>query len=242
MMALCCTIGSLDWPAMTDNSRSDQRRVVPVPAMCRALHAVFTADPVEPVADIEAPPASLLRRFGADDDTVRRLERRRFGQLFATEAAPGAMTRALAETRAAALAAATASDGIVVDLGIPRIVTRPADDRAAASWVAADLADGVLRTRGLTAFGLPEVHIEPGDDQTSMVLAVLTGLVHRLLAEWPRHDPVGPAAVTLRDIAEGYGDADTASAPTTPALDLLIAYADDALTVTLLDDPAVLFT
>ncbi len=73
-----------------------------------------------------------------------------------------------------------------------------------------------------------------------MYSAVLAGLVHRLLAEWPANDPVGGATVTLRDIAYGLGDAQAATTPKGRSIDVDIAYDpdDEVLVVTLDGDPA----
>lgn len=126
----------------------------------------------------------------------------------------------MAEVRRDELQLAAAHDGVVVDLLIPRIVTDGPDQAAAtvaAQWVAMDLEDNVLHSRGLDAFGLPEFSIAVASpEQTSMLLAIAMGLAQRLITEWPEQDPVGPAGVTLRDIALAYGDSDAASAPTSP--------------------------
>ena len=77
-----------------------------------------------------------------------------------------------------------------------------------------DLDDGLLRTDGLAQFGLPEVTVADVDPAThAMTDAVVAGLAHRLIAEWPSNDPVGPATVTLRDIAFGLGDAEASRTP-----------------------------
>jgi hypothetical protein len=94
---------------------------------------------------------------------------------------------------------------------------------------------------GLTAFGLPEVAVE-GVDPTghAMFGAVLAGLVHRLIAEWPANDPVGTATITLRDIAYGLGDPGAAETPKDRSVELSIDYDPDEgrLVVRLLADPA----
>jgi len=77
-----------------------------------------------------------------------------------------------------------------------------------------------------------------------MVDAVIAGLAHRLIAEWPENDPVGPATVTLRDIAYGLGDLEAVTTPKDRAIDLVIDYdpGPHRLVVQLLQDPAeVLF-
>lgn len=220
-------------------------RIVPVPQAARSLHAVFTADPIEPVADLAAPPASLLRRFGASDDDLTALSRRDQPHVFVLDAPLGTrlntVAEQLADTRRAALAFADEHDGVVVDMLVPRIVGPTQTDPTVAShWVALDLDAGHLRSRGLEAFGLPELRAEAEDGaRTGMILAVAMGLAQRLITEWPEHDPVGPAAVTLHDIALGFADPEPA--PREPALDLMIDYTDGALVVTLVDDPTTLF-
>ena len=75
-------------------------------------------------------------------------------------------------------------------------------------------------------------------DGHAMFSAVLAGLVHRLIAEWPDHDPVGRATVTLRDIAYGLGDPDAAQTPNDRTIDVSIDYSSGQLVVHLLADPA----
>lgn len=214
---------------------------MPVPQAARSLHAVFTADPIEPVADLAAPPATLLRRFGASDDDLAALSRRDHAHVFVLDAPLKTVTEQLADTRRAALTFAAEHDGVVVDLLVPRIVSPTQIDPGVVShWIALDLDDGHLRSRGLEAFGLPELRTEVGDEaRTGMILAIATGLAQRLITEWPEHDPVGPAAVTLHDIALGFADPEPA--PREPALDVMIDYTDGALVVTLVDDPTILF-
>ena len=104
-----------------------------------------------------------------------------------------------------------------------------------------DLADGILRTDGLSQFGLPEVVVSEVDPEThAMTDAVIAGLAHRLIAEWPSNDPVGPATVTLRDIAFGLGDPDASRTPEGRAIDLLIDYeaGSHRLLVQLMSNPA----
>ncbi len=133
----------------------------------------------------------------------------------------------------------------------------------------AAVLDGVLLTDGLAQFGLPEVRLRtgpgggagpwaagrpgggagpwateetPADDPTlqGMVSAVLAGLVHRLIDEWPEHDPVGEATVTLRDVAFGLGDPQADVTPHDRGVRIRIDYVPDdhVLAVELLDDPA----
>ena len=115
----------------------------------------------------------------------------------------------------------------------------------ATQWYAVDyqaLSSGYVCTHGLDTFGLPEVVVEGVDErQHAMYTAVLAGLVHRLIWEWPAQDPVGRATVTLRDIAHGLGDSEAESTPTGRRVEVDISYdADDnRLGLRLLSDPAV---
>jgi len=235
---------------------------VPVPRSVRSLHAVFTRDAVEPVADVAAPPAVLLRRFGASDDALAAVERRPYARVFAVDTAPELAAGELVAARQSALQLAVDHDGIVIDLAVPRVIRAGEVDPAVAShWIALDLDDTHLLSRGLQSFGLPELRIETGEPppldavqpeaartdpapadppRTGMVLAVAMGLAQRLITEWPANDPVGPAAVTLHDIALGFADPEPA--PREPALDLMIDYVDGLLDVTFVDDPATLFS
>jgi hypothetical protein len=108
-----------------------------------------------------------------------------------------------------------------------------------------DLSEGRIRTDGLAQFGLPEVAVSDVDPEThAMTDAVIAGLAHRLIAEWPTNDPVGPATVTLRDIAFGLGDEKASEIPEGRSIDVLIDYdpGPHQLQVQLMDDPAeVLF-
>ena len=135
----------------------------------------------------------------------------------------------------------------MIDLTIPRVVDERADDVSlshATQWFVVDydeLEEGRLRTLGLASFGLPEIVLDGVDAGAhAMFGAVLTGLVHRLIAEWPAHDPVGEATVTLRDIAYGLGDGAADQTPADRSVDVRIGYDQPAgqLTVRLLGDPA----
>lgn len=101
--------------------------------------------------------------------------------------------------------------------------------------------DGHIMTHGLDQFGLPELHsFGVPSEQKAMYDAVLTGIAYRLIGEWPALDPVGPATITLRDIAYGLGDPVAASTPDDRNIDVTLSYAEDEneLHVTLHDDPA----
>ncbi|HSI26600.1 MAG TPA: hypothetical protein VK948_04260, partial [Aeromicrobium sp.] len=142
-------------------------------------------------------------------------------------------------------------DGIVVELLPPRVLEFRPDQVSLAhaqQWYVLDyddVDDGILRTDGLSQFGLPEVMVVEVDlENRVMTDAVVAGLAHRLIAEWPKNDPVGPATVTLRDIAFGLGDLQASTTPRDRTIDLLIDYdpGPHRLVVQLLQDPAeVLF-
>ncbi|MGJ9422836.1 hypothetical protein [Aeromicrobium sp. CF3.5] len=131
---------------------------------------------------------------------------------------------------------ATEHDGVLVDLAVPRIVEDPAAAGAAA-WVAVDVDPIGLTTRGLEAFGLPELRVDGVEAaRAASTIAVLLGLSQRLISEWPAHDPVGPAAVTLHDIALAYDDQIDQTGPERSS-DLLIAFHDGELVLTVMGDP-----
>ena len=103
--------------------------------------------------------------------------------------------------------------------------------------------ESTTTTHGLARFGLPEIVVPDADpDALPMYDAVLTGIAQRVTEEWPDNDPVGPATITLRDVARGYGDAGAGGDdPTlTRRVDVTLAYdaGRDLLVVTLHDDPA----
>jgi hypothetical protein len=211
------------------------------------MYAVMTPEPLGTDDLIPPPSQDLLRRYGTSEVALRRL-RSRHHQLLLMRTAPlSDIAFVQRDTRLEALRLAHEHDGVVIDLAIPRAVEHAADAVSlahATQWYVVDyddLDDGLLRTLGLTSFGLPEVVVEGVDrDQHAMVGAVLAGLVHRLIAEWPAHDPVGEATVTLRDIAYGLGDAGAASTPADRSVDVSIAYdgGQERLVVRLLGDPA----
>ncbi len=223
---------------------ANNTRIVPVPDRCRTVHGVYSSTASTADAGIEAPPAVLLRHFGASEADLARLADRPHSRAVVTDVPVAEAADALLEARLRALDLA-GTDGVVVDLAVPRIVTHDAgaaDLSVAAQWVAFELDADRLRSRGLEAFGLPEMVVDVADPgSTAAVLAIVTGLAHRLIAEWPANDPVGPASVTLRDVARGFGDPAADDAPVVPALDLLVSYASGELLVTLLDDPTTLF-
>ena len=157
------------------------------------------------------------------------------------------MAEAVRDARIHALQLAAEHDGVVVELLPPRVLELTPEQVSLAhaqQWYVLDyddLDDGLLRTDGLSQFGLPEVTVVEVDRAThAMTDAVIAGLAHRLITEWPENDPVGPATVTLRDIAFGLGDPQAATTPKDRTLDLLITYdpGPHRLVVQLLQDPA----
>lgn len=211
------------------------------------MYAVMTVQSLGTDDLIPPPSPDLLRRYGTSETALRRL-RSRHSQLLLLRTAPiGDIAFVQRDTRIEALRLADEHDGVVIDLGIPRAVEGRAGEVSlahATQWYVVDyddLDDGVLRTVGLTSFGLPEVELEGVDRLThAMFGAVLAGLVHRLIAEWPAHDPVGGATVTLRDIAYGLGDASADRTPADRTIEVTIDYDPDRglLVVRLLSDPA----
>ena len=146
--------------------------------------------------------------------------------------------------RSRALRVAAEHDGLVIDTAVPRILHGDASHTPDAhEWFAFSHTDTSIRTHGLARFGLPEL----GNDQASSELlpmydAVLVGVAQRLIEEWPANDPIGPATITLRDIARGYGDAFTeGDDPTlTRSVNVSLRYdkGRQLLEVVLHDDPA----
>ncbi len=211
------------------------------------MYAVMTAEPLES-EDLIAPPSpELLRHYGSSEVAMRRLRSRPHQLLILRQTTLEDAAFAIRDARIDALLLAEENDGVVIDLSIPRAVELRSDEVSlahATQWYTVDyqeLSDGRFRTVGLRSFGLPEIVVEGVDESAhAMYSAVLAGLVHRLLAEWPANDPVGGATVTLRDIAYGLGDAQAATTPKGRSIDVDIAYdTDDQLLVVTFDgDPA----
>ena len=211
------------------------------------MYAVMTAVPLGE-DDLVAPPSpELLRRYGTSEAALARLVSRPHLTLLLHTSDVESAAFVQRDVRTDALRLARQHDGVVIDLGVPRVVEGDADDVSlahATQWYVVDYAEldaGQLTTVGLTAFGLPEVVVEDVDPSGhAMIGAVLAGLVHRLVAEWPANDPVGTATVTLRDIAYGLGDPGAATTPADRMIDVSIDYDPDAhrLVVRLLADPA----
>jgi len=211
------------------------------------MYAVMTTEPLETQDLIPPPSPELLRRYGTSEVALRRLRSRHQQHLLMRTASVDDVAFVQRDARVEALRLAEEHDGVVIDLAIPRVVEDRADDVSlshATQWFVIDhdeLDDGRLRTLGLTSFGLPEIVLDGVDpQQPAMAGAVVAGLVHRLIAEWPAHDPVGEATVTLRDIAYGLGDGAAAQTPADRSVDVSIGYDPQAerLTVRLLGDPA----
>lgn len=213
-------------------------RIVPVPDRCRSAHGVFTREPVDGSVDFPPPLGPLLKRFGAPEAALAQLEERPHARVFLTEVPLNDARRATVRSRHDAAAFAAEHDGVLVDLAVPRIVDAPTAEGAAA-WVAVDVDPEGLTTRGLEAFGLPELRLDGVEpDATAASIALVLGLAQRLLTEWPTHDPVGPATVTLHDIALAYDDTGGTAPDTDRSTDLLIAFYDGSLVITVLGDPA----
>ena len=222
-------------------------RPVPVPETCSASYALMTADALDHEDHLPMPNEALLRRYGTTDAALDLLRERPHQLLLHCQAPTEAMADAVRDCRIHALDLAAQHDGVVVELLPPRVLDLRPDEVSLAhaqQWYVLDyddLDDGLLRTDGLEQFGLPEVTIADVDPDThAMVDAVMAGLAHRLIAEWPSNDPVGPATVTLRDIAFGLGDAEASKTPEGRSIDLLIDYepGPHRLLVQLMDDPA----
>lgn len=222
-------------------------RPVPRATGTTVMYAVMTSAPLETEHFITLPSPELLRRYGSSDDALARLADRPHQLLLMRSSSVEDAAFAVRDLRIEALQLAEDNDGLVIDLVVPRTIEQLSNTVSlshATQWYVVDYArleQSQLRTVGLTSFGLPEIvvaDIDPG--QHAMVSAVLAGLVHRLIAEWPANDPVGDAAVTLRDIAYGLGDPEAAATPKERSIAVGIEYdpAADCLTVRLDGDPA----
>ncbi len=222
-------------------------RPVPVPETCRAHYAVLTEQPLDREDHVPLPSEPLLRAHGTSQLAAARVHRLPHQRVLHHEVPVADAADAAVRLRREALALAAEHGGQVLELLPPRVLEAPADAVSlahAAQWYVLDhaaLLDGTLLTDGLDQFGLPAVRVrDVADADRAMVSAVLAGLVHRLIAEWPGHDPVGEATVTLRDIAHGLGDAQADVTPVERGITVRIDYdADDhVLDVAVLQDPA----
>lgn len=220
---------------------------LPVPKVCAAIYAVMTPHPLEHEDHVAMPLDWLLRLRGSSDLGMQRLKKRPFQFLIRGESdTAGAGEMALA-TRIQALKLAEAHDGVAVDMLLPRVIEHSSAASSlthASQWFVFEYdadEDGHIMTHGLDQFGLPELHsfgVPP--EQKAMYDAVLTGIAFRLIDEWPEKDPIGPATITLRDIAYGFGDPAAESTPNDRSVDVTLSYDEDSheLRVTLHDDPA----
>ncbi|MBM9462817.1 hypothetical protein JL108_05100 [Aeromicrobium sp. YIM 150415] len=223
---------------------------VPRPGQVDVMYAVVTTSPFERDDPLPTGLEPLLRRNGTNEQLLAMWREREHAHVLLRSVPLADAGETHLRTRAAALALAAENDGVVVDLAIPRLVEPPSGELSLAysdAWVMVhyEVADrGVIGSRGLESFGLPELCVTvPDGADPAMCGAVTSGLTHRLLDEWPQMDPVGPAVITLRDIAFGLGDPQAAEIGTERRIRIEIGYDDIAheLDVTLLDDPALLF-
>ena len=130
------------------------------------------------------------------------------------------------------------TDGLA-QFGLPEVRLRPATGGGAGPR-AADGSGGGAGPRAADGPGRDGDRALLDPAVRGMVSAVLAGLVHRLIEEWPEHDPVGEATVTLRDIAFGLGDPQADVTPRGRGVRVRIDYVPDdhVLAVELLEDPA----
>jgi len=217
-------------------------RAVPVPEVLTIAYVVLTAEPLDRDDRVPLPTRSLLRLRGSSVSDLDRMTDLPHRRLVTRSVGPGAARLAAEEARREAIDLAEHHNGLVVDLQTPRIVeVRDVGPRPASAWFSFeyDLASpDEVRTHGLHVLGLPEIIVRRvPDGQRPKYDMVIVGLVHRLLDEWPEHDPVGPARVSLGDIAAGYDGGETR--PTDQGVDLLIDYDPDlpALVVEVMNDP-----
>lgn len=233
-----------------------------VPPVRHSIHAVLTVEPVPhpDAADprgvphapgLTIPPRGMLRRFGASDDELDAVAARSHVTLLHRSGPVATAPADALAARTEAVDLARDLDGVLLDLAVPRVVplADAPDVAVATQWVGFDIEPGpdedagpTLSSFGLSTFGLPELRHElSSSDLVPAALAVLSGLAHRMIAEWPEHDPVGPATITLTDVGHGLGDALGTSS--TRGLAIEITPTDDpgVLRVEMADDPRVLF-
>lgn len=217
-------------------------RPVPVPSVVTIAYVVLTSTPLDREDLVPLPDRSLLRLRGSAVEDLDRMAELPYQRLVARSVSAGAARLAAEEALHQALTLAAEHDGLVVDLQTPRVAEAPeASPRPASALFAFeyDLDDiTTIRTHGLNVLGLPEIIVRNvPEDSRGMYDMVVVGLVHRLLEEWPAHDPVGPARVTLGDIAAGYEGGESTAAD--KGVDLLIDYdpAVPALTVEVMSSP-----
>lgn len=220
---------------------------MPVPNICSAIYAVMTPHPLDREDHVAMPMEFLLRLRGSSDLGMQRLKKRPFQYLIKGESDTAGSAEMAFQTRVQALELAEAHDGVAVDMLLPRVVEHSSAATSlsnSSQWFVFEYdadEDGHIMTHGLDQFGLPELHsFGVPSEQKAMYDAVLTGIAFRLIDEWPDNDPVGPATITLRDIAFGFGDPAASSTPDERSVDVTLTYAEDEheLHVTLHDDPA----
>lgn len=226
-------------------------RPVPVPQTCDAMYVVLTAESIGSDDTLPLPHPALLRHHGTEESAIAAVAQREHQRVVGVSSPIERAAQMALDTRIEVLRLAEANDGVVLDLTVPRVLQLTADQVSldtSTQWYvldAAAVAEGILRTDGLVQFGLPEVEVRDiAAQQHAPAAAVIAGLAHRLIAEWPTHDPVGPAVVTLRDIAYGLGDTQAPTTPIERGLPLTVNYDPEhtALTVTFHEDPtAALF-
>ncbi|WP_456697235.1 hypothetical protein [Aeromicrobium sp. P5_D10] len=211
------------------------------------MYAVMTSTPLETEDLIPPPSPELLRHYGSSDAALGRLQSRQHQLLLMRSTSVDTAAFTQRDTRIEALQIAEEHDGVVVDLSIPRVIEQSSSSVSlahATQWYVVDYSSldrSELRTVGLKSFGLPEILLTDVDQaRHPMFSAVLAGLVHRLIAEWPANDPVGDATITLRDIAYGLGDAEAPETPKDRYIGCVIEYdaAADVLVVRIDGDPA----
>lgn len=216
---------------------------IPRPDHVHALYAVMSASPIDPRGDAPLPDERLLRLRGASAEQIEQLRARPRQHVVSDTAGLDQAIHMQLRTRTDAIAVAAEHDGMVLDLLIPAFVPLESDPAmTAAQWVGFDydrIGDGQITVLGLEAFGLPPVVIDDVEpDHHAMYTAMATGLAQRLLDEWPAHDPLGAATVTLRDIAYGLGDTQAASTPSDRGVVVDISFDGEQLHVYAADDLA----
>lgn len=221
------------------------RTTVPVPPTVTALYAVMTPEPLERSDHLPLPHGALLRSRGSSEAGLARLAGRPHQLVLRRVGPTREAARLLHDARVEALELAARHDGVVIDLLVPRLVEHDAATTSVAHtalWVTIDFtrhAEGVLSTAGLRVFGLPELSVA-SDAPPAMLSAVMTGVAHRIVAQWPSQDPVGPEVVTLRDIAYGLGDPQASITSVDRRLAVVVDFdpATGTLPLALVDDPA----
>ncbi len=217
-------------------------RAVPVPDVLTIAYVVLTAQRLDRDDSVPLPEQSLLQLRGSSVTDLRRMTGLPHQRLVSRSVGAGAARLAAEEARREAIDIAVRHDGLVIDLQTPRIVeVQDVGSRPASAWFSFEYdldAPQVIRTHGLHVLGLPEIEVRRvPDGQRPVYDMVVVGLVHRLLEEWPEHDPVGPARITLGDIAAGYEGGELEA--TDEGVNVLIDYDPrlPALTVDVIDDP-----